>query len=816
MRLRTLILPAILALLAIVVVFALANAPVAYAQPVTATEAASGVSATAAPAAETIPPDKRFQMPGAFSCIPMITFEFVKCIGAPLSIYTSAVMISMGAAILQLGGALFDFGVDRLIINFKDTLDGKLGLIDIINNGWTFFRDLANILIIGIFVFIAISLILGLKEYGQKKMIARVLIIAVLLNFSLLFTKIIIDASNFVAYSIYSQTASSCSTTSFSIADCMLKPLRITSISDTSQLTTEIFAQVGGGAGAVKTIIFGIFGFIVLALLGVVIMYGAFLIIARAILFFILMLTAPLAYATYLAPHFEASQFGWKNWWKSLINNAAFAPLLMMFVSITILIVQTASKSVGTGTGTTLTPLLMDPTKLMLVDGWRILFLYILGTGLLFASFRISSSLAGSISGIKLGQSALGVPLAFGAAMGFRGAAAVAQNTVGRKASKEVDRINRSMNDARINKDWGKLEQLRKEKAKQEKRADSSFNMMNTGLGKALAQKAGLKGAASGESKGGFVTKAHDKAVKAEPAAKATRLTEENKNKIRKDAKENVTAETKKKDEEKKDLLAKDLEGAKAILEAAHKEVEAAEATQKKTEDPKEKEEAEAKVVENTIAKAPEAHKAQEEVRVIEKQRTDTAAGQDRVIQTMIKETEKLSGQAKDDHIRNIEAKKAEHAQAIKAIDARITTAKDKVNTIDSEIKAPLTQLAQRQKDAADTLKQRRDAETLQKQNIAEKESAISNFKETSQREIDKEARDRADKQIKETEESGLEYVAQKAATKEKVLTGEKIVDHDVEHIVQHHFDEQYKSTSNSKRLLDRLERMEKNEEKKL
>ena len=63
----------------------------------------------------------------------------------------------------------------------------------------TVFRDIANIIIIGMFTFVAISIILGIKEFGQKKFIAHVLIIAVLINFSLLFTKIVIDASNFTA-----------------------------------------------------------------------------------------------------------------------------------------------------------------------------------------------------------------------------------------------------------------------------------------------------------------------------------------------------------------------------------------------------------------------------------------------------------------------------------------------------------------------------------------------------------------------------------------------------------------------------------------
>jgi CBS domain containing-hemolysin-like protein len=94
--------------------------------------------------------------------------------------------------VINLGGALSSLGILGS--------NGNYGGLDVV---WMAFRDLANILIIGIFVFIAISIILGLEQFGQKKLIARVLIIAILINFSLLFSKIIVDVSNLVAFQFY-------------------------------------------------------------------------------------------------------------------------------------------------------------------------------------------------------------------------------------------------------------------------------------------------------------------------------------------------------------------------------------------------------------------------------------------------------------------------------------------------------------------------------------------------------------------------------------------------------------------------------------
>ncbi len=507
-------------------------------------------------------------------------FQFARCVAVPVTLWASSAMLSMGGGILRFAGSIFDFGVNRAIMDFKNTLD-SMSLVPIINSGWTFFRDIANILMIGIFVFIAISLILGLKEYGQKRMIARVLVIAVLMNFSLLFTKIVIDASNFMAYSIYSQTArvpNGGAVPQFSIADKILSPLHVTGVWDTSALALRVAQQTDGGA--MKAFLFGLFGFFILSALALVILYGAFLIIARAIWFFILMLTAPIAYATYLSPHFEASRFGWTAWWKSLINNAAFAPLLMVFLSISILVMQEASLRV-TGNDT-FGALLNAPQQQVLADGWRVLFLYIIGTGMLFASFRLSSSLAGSISGVRAGQMAAGLPLIGGALLG----AGLGQRTLGwnnaRRAqnmNEGVDKAKRKAMETGLKSDWAAFDKLRKQKAELEKKADRSYNFMNTALGKAIAGSAGLKGV--GETKGGFVSNMNAHAEHNEEKAKAMALTADDKAKMKKETEEEIAKQYGNEADSKakaKEAAEKELEIARDSMQTAEKELAAASA----------------------------------------------------------------------------------------------------------------------------------------------------------------------------------------------------------------------------------------------
>ena len=150
---------------------------------------------------------------------------FTYCMWIPMLGWLGSWFLTMGGAILLIAGWLFDFLVMHGLINFQGTLS-SLGILDAIETGWTVFRDLANIAIIGMFTFIAIGTILGSTDYGAKKLLSRVLIIAILINFSLLFCKLIIDASNFTAYQFYSAAAASASIDpgQFDMAKAFLKP----------------------------------------------------------------------------------------------------------------------------------------------------------------------------------------------------------------------------------------------------------------------------------------------------------------------------------------------------------------------------------------------------------------------------------------------------------------------------------------------------------------------------------------------------------------------------------------------------------------
>ncbi|MBI3631487.1 MAG: hypothetical protein HY219_01300, partial [Candidatus Staskawiczbacteria bacterium] len=66
--------------------------------------------------------------------------------------------------------------------------------------GWPMVRDLANMIIVLGFVVIGIATTLRIQEYQAKKLLPKLIIVALLINFSLLICGIFIDSSNIIIH----------------------------------------------------------------------------------------------------------------------------------------------------------------------------------------------------------------------------------------------------------------------------------------------------------------------------------------------------------------------------------------------------------------------------------------------------------------------------------------------------------------------------------------------------------------------------------------------------------------------------------------
>ncbi len=79
-----------------------------------------------------------------------------------------------------------------------------------LTEAWAVVRDFSNIFFILILLYVAIQMILGLgggHGAGPQKIITQVIIMSLLINFSMFFTKVVIDTSNIIAVVFYNKLA---------------------------------------------------------------------------------------------------------------------------------------------------------------------------------------------------------------------------------------------------------------------------------------------------------------------------------------------------------------------------------------------------------------------------------------------------------------------------------------------------------------------------------------------------------------------------------------------------------------------------------
>ena len=336
----------------------------------------------------------------------------------------AGIVIALGTKLLAVASGLFSILVTYTIIAFGDT-NGLLNpsVINAINTAWTAFRDISNIIIIAFFTFIAINIILGTSEFGQKKLIARVLIVATLINFSLLFTKIIIDFSNYTATQFYNASikrnldaSGACpgspgcpgnSTALDGIGDRLVNYMGISSVGGAiEQIAAK--GEKGGKEDITAMVVYALFSIAILFGAAMVLFYGSFILASRAILLIFLMITASLAFASHLLPDSYANgKPGWDMWWRSLIESAVLAPILMLFLWATLAM----AKALQTPTST-LGDLANHPTNTANLGS---LVSYFIILGLLFATFRVASGFSTSISGFNWASVVPAMSIASGA-----------------------------------------------------------------------------------------------------------------------------------------------------------------------------------------------------------------------------------------------------------------------------------------------------------------------------------------------------------------------------------------------------------------
>lgn len=291
---------------------------------------------------------KKLQAPKPATCdlynIPKCLDDFFSkiLIGVAYYILTGASWVVYLAA--KLFNAIFVYS----IVEIGEQLDNGA-----INTTWVTVRDFANMFFIFILLYAAIKAVLGASS-ETKKIVTGVIVVAILINFSLIFTKILVDVSNTLTVAIYNKVLTSAGTEDLSIA--IANSLKITTLYnqkeapalDLGKKPNESALAMAGGSAILLIVAFVLFTM-------------AFMFLTRLVVIFFLMILSPLAFASSMLPgsgHF-------KKWSESLTSQLVFAPAFMLFFYLALEI----TKNLGIGTTNTdglLTAITGGDTKMLM------------------------------------------------------------------------------------------------------------------------------------------------------------------------------------------------------------------------------------------------------------------------------------------------------------------------------------------------------------------------------------------------------------------------------------------------------------------
>ncbi len=439
--------------------------------------------------------------------------------------------LTIAAWAVALAGLLFDTIMNYTVVQMKANL-----ALSFINEGWADIRDLGNLIFIFIAIYLGIQEIIGFNGGKVKRLMRNLIIVGLLVNFSLFFTQLLIDASNILTISFYNMILHIIGPTNTSFSTVFVRALGLTSIYGVPMLSTSSISSLAH-LGLFQILIVGIGGSVFFIIVAITLFTAALLFVIRFVLFIFLMILSPVAFLFSVVP--GRLQEISKQWWETLSGQLLFAPLYVILVFVVAMLLYSghitasnlASAFTGqlspqlTGANATLNSITTPPTTATFgacasnsnsCSAFDQIFFFILIIALMNAALLIAvkyasqgASIAGKAAGwasgavngsFKFGGTLVGRGATFAGGLAGRGAASVTgragRRVIGGTAAKllsDESVAGQKLRDLRQSK-LGIVRGLAKvTTAGIEQTSKASFDFRNTQTVKKLSEKSGMK-----------------------------------------------------------------------------------------------------------------------------------------------------------------------------------------------------------------------------------------------------------------------------------------------------------------------------------
>jgi hypothetical protein len=306
-----------------------------------------------------------------------------------------------------------------------------------VQEGWTVVRDLSNMFFVVILLVIAFSTILHLENYSYKKWLPKLVLMAVLINFSKTICGLLIDVAQIIMLTFVNAFKDVA-------GGNLIEMLGIREIVTLAEGSAEVgFWQIVGAY---------VLGLIYMIIALVVITTMMMMLVMRLVMIWIYVVLSPLAYL--LAAFPGGAQYA-SQWWKEFISNLVVGPVIAFFIWLSFAALQTGNYSDVTDVGTADIGAEQEAFSgsVAKVEGATtpsmgtqastpgVLIKFVIGIGMLIGGLKVAQQIggaAGSVAGKGMGKlAAMGAATAaFGKKWG--GKVATGDNLAARKFHKAI------------------------------------------------------------------------------------------------------------------------------------------------------------------------------------------------------------------------------------------------------------------------------------------------------------------------------------------------------------------------------------------
>jgi len=289
--------------------------------------------------------------PGPDSSCNLVNGNLLLCIGdiaAKVVALLAWVFTTLFAWMLGVVGSFLNWVMLVTVFHYATYFGNSQGLLI----AWSILRDLGNILLLFGFIFIGLQTILNIGHFSVGKALARLVIFAILINFSLFVSSAIVDVSNVFAATMYDVASEGDCRTAGATDSCVGygiagKVLEASGMSDIFRIrdsANQLGAIITGDGYRALAMHGGMAIFMVI--MTITLGAAAIMFVIRAIVLMILLVLSPLGFAGMALPQFE-EQSG--KWWKMLISQSFFAPLYILFILVGLKIMEGARATFNSG-----------------------------------------------------------------------------------------------------------------------------------------------------------------------------------------------------------------------------------------------------------------------------------------------------------------------------------------------------------------------------------------------------------------------------------------------------------------------------------